>query len=144
MGWARTRMKLIKKIPNWFGVPVLTKKRIWFAFAVATFTDATQIALGPPGWMFVDELLDVIAMVLTSAALGFHLLLLPTFILEMLPVTDWLPTWIGCVGAVVILRKRTVAKPPVIPPTIRHANTLPPAGDTPSSPMTPPRCPPEF
>ena len=101
---------------RWFGVPVLTKRRIWFAFTVATVTDALQIGFGPFGWLFIDEILDVIAMALTSAALGFHLLLLPTFVIEMLPVTDWLPTWIGCVATVVMLRKKTAAMPPPPPP----------------------------
>ena len=111
-------MRAAMRTLHWFGVPVLTKRRIWFAFIVAVVTDAVQIGLGPFGWLFMDQILDVIAMVLTSAALGFHLLLLPTFVIEMLPVTDLLPTWIACVATVVMLRKKAAAMPP--PPPAPH------------------------
>ena len=110
-GGGRARLE---KIAGHFAVPVLTGRRIWFAFTVAAITDALQLALGPIGWLLLDELLDVLAMVLTCAALGFHMLLLPTFILELVPVADMLPTWTGCTAVVVMLRKRAQAKPPVI------------------------------
>ncbi len=106
---------------RWFAVPVLTRKRIWFAFAVAAITDAAQLpaaTLGPLGWAFVDESLDVIAMVLTCAALGFHMLLLPTFVIELIPVADMLPTWTGCVAAVVVLRRKSQQHPQALPPKI--------------------------
>ena len=48
----------------------------------------------------------IAAMILAWQVLGFHPLLLPTFALELLPVTDLLPTWTGCVAVVVALRKR--------------------------------------
>jgi hypothetical protein len=35
-----------------------------------------------------DEVLDVIAMVAISGAIGFHVILLPTFALEFLPMSD--------------------------------------------------------
>jgi len=95
---------------------VLTRGRIWFAFAVAILIDTIQLALGFFGWLFLDEILDVVAMVLTFAALGFHVLLLPTFILELIPGPDMLPTWTACTAAVVMLRKRAqrqTAPPPI-------------------------------
>jgi hypothetical protein len=46
--------------------------------------------------------------------LGFHPLLLPTFVVEFLPVADMLPTWTGCVALVVALRKR---QQPSVPST---------------------------
>jgi len=69
-------------------------------------TDVLQLALGPFGWAFVDELLDVAAMILITRAIGFHAMLLPTFALEFVPFTDMLPTWTGCVALVVALRRR--------------------------------------
>ncbi|MFO1477379.1 MAG: hypothetical protein U1F98_12070 [Verrucomicrobiota bacterium] len=77
-----------------------------FALAVAVATDATQILLGPLGWAFLDQALDLMAMILTAWALGFHILLLPTFLLELMPIADWAPTWTGCVLAVVWSRRR--------------------------------------
>jgi hypothetical protein len=38
--------------------------------------------------------------------LGFHLLFLPTFVLEILPVVDVIPTWTACVLAVIAIRRR--------------------------------------
>ena len=64
--------------------PVLTRERVRLAYAVAVATDVLQLALGPFGWAFADEMLDVAAMVLTWRLIGFHPLLLPTFILEFL------------------------------------------------------------
>lgn len=95
--------------------PVLTRPRILLAFAVALATDAIQVALGPLGFGPVDEILDVAAMIVICLLIGFHPLLLPTFIIEVVPVADMLPTWTGCVGAVIFLRRRAAGPPP--PPT---------------------------
>jgi hypothetical protein len=76
-------------------------------------TDALQFGLGPFGWVFVDEGLDVVAMILVSWAIGFHMLLLPTFVIEFIPGPDMLPTWTGCTAAVIMLRKRAQQKPPI-------------------------------
>jgi len=73
---------------------------------VAVAVDAVQLVPGPFGWSFADEVLDVMAMLLTIWLLGFHLLLLPTFAIEILPIVDVLPTWTGCVGLVVAHRRR--------------------------------------
>ncbi len=89
-----------------FEPPVLTRERVRFAYAIAVVTDAAQLLLGPLGWPFADEILDVVATILTWAIIGFHPLLLPTFVVEFLPVVDMLPTWTGCVALVVALRKK--------------------------------------
>jgi len=85
---------------------VLTRSRVNAAYAVAIATDLLQFALGPVGWIFVDEILDVVALVAITKLLGFHPLLLPTFILELVPIVDVLPTWTGCVALVVAMRKK--------------------------------------
>jgi hypothetical protein len=89
-----------------FDPPILTPRRIAAAYAIGVATDVAQFLLGPLGWLFADEILDVAAMALIWRAIGFHPLLLPTFALEFLPLTDVLPTWTGCVAIVVALRKR--------------------------------------
>jgi hypothetical protein len=93
----------------------LTRPRIWLAFAVALAADVFQIALGPLGWTFLDEVADILVMITVSLLLGFHPLLLPTFIVELVPVVDMLPTWTACVAAVVMLRRRR-QRPPGEPP----------------------------
>ena len=107
------RMKVVEKVFAEFSRPALNRKRMWFALAVALITDITQFGLGPLGWLFVDQGMDVLAMLLISWAIGFHMLLLPTFVLEFLPGPDMLPTWTGCTLAVIMLRKRAQPKPPI-------------------------------
>ena len=107
-------------MPNLFRVPVLTRRRIWLVFVVAIAADGFQMLLGPLGWTFLDQALDVIAMILTMALIGFHPLLLPTFALELLPVVDMLPTWTGCVALVLALRRKKAA-----------ANAAPPVANAP-------------
>jgi hypothetical protein len=98
--------------------PPLTRARVRAAYMVAMATDLLQMVLGPFGWAFVDELLDVAAMILVSRAIGFHAALLPTFALEFLPLTDMLPTWTGCVALVVALRRRQLVTTPAPGPVI--------------------------
>ena len=92
--------------------PILTKQRIWAAYAVAVAADALQFILGPFGWAMADEVLDVLAAGATWSLLGFHPLLLPTFVVEFMPIVDMLPTWTGCVALVVGLRKKQQAAVP--------------------------------
>ena len=91
---------------NLFRKPFLTPLRMWPAFAVAIAADGIQVLMGPLGWTFFDEITDVVTAIVLSLLLGFHPLLLPTFLVEIIPVVDMLPTWTGCVAAVVVLRKR--------------------------------------
>src|SRR5438128_1472602 len=102
-------------LPSVFQLPVLTPTRVRLAYAMPIATDTLQFVLGPIGWAGADEVLDVAATILRWRVLGFHPLLLPTFVIELLPVADMLPTWTGCVALVVALRKRQQAIPPEPP-----------------------------
>lgn len=93
-------------------VPRLTRSRMVCAMAIALAADGLQLALGPLGWAFLDQTIDVIAAVLVSWTIGFHWLLLPSFVVELVPVVQMLPTWTACVAAVIVLRKKEA------PPTI--------------------------
>jgi hypothetical protein len=105
-------MKAPEKLSQMFRAPKLTRMRILLALAVAVIADGLQFILAP--LPFIDQAIDVIAFVLTAWALGFHLLLLPTFAVEFIPGVDMLPTWTACVIAVIALRKReqNAAPPP--------------------------------
>ena len=105
------------KLNQMFRAPKLTRTRIILALAVAVTADGLQFFLGPLGWVLVDQVIDVVALLLTAWAIGFHLLLLPTFIVEIFPVMDMLPTWTACVIAVIALRKRE--QRPVPPPRLK-------------------------
>ena len=91
--------------------PVLTRRRVRLAYTIAVTTDVLQFLLGPLGWAGADEILDLAAMILTWRVIGFHPLLLPTFVVELLPIADMLPTWTGCVALIVALRKMTPTPP---------------------------------
>lgn len=138
----------MKLVENLFGEPArgaLTTRRIWLAVCVAVAIDACQFALGPLGWIFVDEGLDVVGMIVISWAIGFHVLLLPTFILKLLPGPDMLPTWTACTAAVIMIRKRANARqapPPidvaaVVTPVERSEPGTAGAAATPASSVPP-------
>lgn len=84
------------------------------ALALAALADALQILLLPVAWTGAQALVDVVAMILTTLLLGFHVLLLPTFVVEVVPVAGALPTWTACVAAVIGLRKRSQHRHPPI------------------------------
>src|SRR5262245_29704126 len=84
----------------------LTQNQVRLAYGVAAATDVLQFVLGPFGWAFVDEILDVVAMTILWRIVGFHPLLLPTFVLEFVPVASMLPTWTASVALVIAMRRR--------------------------------------
>jgi hypothetical protein len=101
--------------------PVLTRQRVWLAYAVAVTADALQFAFGPLGFAFADEALDVAAMILEWRLIGFHPLLLPTFVLELVPLADLVPAWTACVAVVIALRRKqqgSLQQPPAPGPII--------------------------
>ena len=126
-------LKFLESLNSSFRPPRLTGTRIALALAVAMTADSVQFFLGPVGWAFIDQAIDVVALLLTAWAIGFHLLLLPTFLVEFFPVVDMLPTWSACVIAVIALRKREQsAVPPPMNLPAKSANPpavidLPPA-----------------
>jgi len=108
-------MNAFDKLAGKFATPKLTKGRVAAAMTIACIADVLQIALLPVAWTFAQSAVDVVAMLLAVWVIGFHLLLLPTFLLEFIPGVDMLPTWTACVIAVIALRKREQAgQPPVI------------------------------
>ncbi len=93
----------------------MTTGRIVLALAIAIISDALQVLL--QGIPLAPEIVDVIAMGLMIFTVGFHVLLLPTFLVEFIPIVDMLPTWTGCVAAVIALRlreQRTIPPPPIV------------------------------
>ena len=103
-------MKLSDKVLRLVRTPRLTPLRIGLALTTAVVADGLQWLLLPLAWTFVDSFIDVVAMALTVLIIGFHPLLLPTFVVEFIPVVDIVPTWTGCVALVIALRKRAQNK----------------------------------
>jgi hypothetical protein len=108
-------MKLTEKSGRWFRLPRLTWPRIVLALAIAAAADGVQLLSGFVGWAGFDQVVDLVTMIVVSRIIGFHILLLPTFVVELVPVLDDLPTWTACVLAVIALRKREQRLPPPLP-----------------------------
>jgi hypothetical protein len=87
------------------------------AVAIAIFADLLQIpitAMFFTGFLAVpseiaDVVVDTAAAVLITALIGFDIMLLPTFVLELVPGLDLLPTWLGCTAYVVWRKRRQEA-----------------------------------
>ncbi len=134
-------MSFWDKVNGRFTAPRLTRGRIVLAITVALAADALQIPfVVPPG----PEIIDVIAMGLTVWLVGFHVLLLPTFVVELIPLAGtMLPTWTACVSAVIVLRKRAqAAQAPVLDvdnTSDASPQSLPPTASPLSRPALPPK-----
>lgn len=78
----------------------LSRRRVVLAYAVAVAVDALQIGLGAATGglsMLLDKGLDVLAAGLIWALLGWHWALLPSFLVELVPVVELAPTWTAAV-----------------------------------------------
>ena len=111
-------MNVTERLNSLFRVPPLTRPRMVAAIAIAVAGDGLQLLFAEFGWFGPDQAIDCVAMVLISRLIGFHVLLLPTFVVELVPLLDDLPTWTACTAAVIALRKREQHQaPPPNPPT---------------------------
>jgi hypothetical protein len=97
-------MGLLHKLNNLNRPARMTRRRVAFVMIVAVVADALQFWLGPLGWIGAVQVIDVATMIITTLVIGFHILLLPTFLVEFFPVVSAIPTWTGCVIAVLALR----------------------------------------
>lgn len=96
---------------NWIQSMKVPEHR--FAWMVAIGVDALQIVFSPlfaPGFASpFDATLDVAAALLLTRALGWHWAFVPTFLAELIPGVDMIPTWTAAVWFVTRQRTR-VAK----------------------------------
>jgi len=121
----------------------LARWRIATAFGVAVVADAIQFPIAgatSTGLLALpaeaaDIIIDLVAMLATMVLLGFHWILLPSFVLEALPFFDLVPTWTAAVAYVAWRRNKegqpvsspVVTTPPSTPPQ------LPPPANPPSN-----------
>lgn len=75
----------------------VTREQIVLARTIAIIADGVQIFLFP---LFIEgfisplnDLLDVIVGLLLCNIMGFHLVLVPTFVTEEFPLLNEVPTW---------------------------------------------------
>jgi hypothetical protein len=111
--------------------PELTRKRILIAYVVAIIADLIEFpisaleltAIGAPVAMFLSFILDVFVFGIMAFLLGFHWLFLPSFLVEVVPGLDMIPTWVGCVFFVVRQRKKEQIVP-AAPKIIKEQNVI--------------------
>ncbi|MBM2812820.1 MAG: hypothetical protein HW416_3579 [Chloroflexi bacterium] len=121
-------MTILSRLNTLLHPAQVTHGRMAVALIAALAADGLQIFL--QAIPLAPQVIDVVASVVVIIVIGFHLLLLPTFIIELVPLVDDLPTWTVCVVAVIALRRRearvgsadsssgsTTASSPPVPPS---------------------------
>ena len=75
----------------------ITAGKIRAARIIAGSADALQIVLFPLFWAGgvnpLDDILDVVVGGLMIYLVGFHWTFLPAFLMEVVPIADFSPTW---------------------------------------------------
>jgi hypothetical protein len=93
----------------------LTPNRARAAWIIAILTDAIQLGLIPiTGTLstWIDKPLDVLAMIVLWRLLGWHMVLLPTFVVELVPYAELVPTWTLAVWLITRQRSTGGTNPP--------------------------------
>jgi len=79
------------------GPAARARGRVWTARCVALAADASQIALLPlvlgGALSPVSDVIDVATAILLTWLIGWHWSFLPTFVAEIVPFVDLVPTW---------------------------------------------------
>ena len=117
--------------------PLLTPRRIWIARGVAVLVDFAQVALLPAELTPLNNGVDVGTAVAMVGLLGWHWAFLPTFLAELVPFVDLVPTW--TLAVLVATRGRMAPTPPVV--TVEPPRPATPAAPPPALPPAdqPPR-----
>jgi hypothetical protein len=108
--------------------PLLTPRRIWIARGLAVAVDLSQVALGATP---VNDVVDVATAIAMVALVGWHWAFLPTFLAELVPFVDLVPTW--TLAVMLSTRGRTG---PVAPTVV--VEPAPPEPSSPAPPALPP------
>lgn len=93
--------------------PILTRRRVMLARGLAVAADLLQwLALpafvgGAPG--VADGVLDVVVCVALIRLVGWHIAFLPTFVSELVPFVELVPTWTLAVFVVTRNWDQTIA-----------------------------------
>ena len=96
--------RVVKEMTVAAGNKSVTKANAVLAVLVALAADGAQLFLNTPIALFfgigaeaADIAIDVVVAIVVIALIGYSPLLLPTFILEAVPLADAFPTWTACV-----------------------------------------------
>jgi hypothetical protein len=116
--------------------PLLTPRRVLLARALAVAVDLAQVALLPAELTPVNNAIDVATALAMLGLVGWHWAFLPTFLAELVPFVDLVPTW--TLAVVIATRGRVATAGPTVtveaPPAAAPAPpppALPPPGQAP-------------
>ncbi len=94
--------------------PPLTPRRVWIARALAVLVDLSQVALLPAELTPLNNVIDVATAAAMVALVGWHWAFLPTFLAELVPFVDLVPSW--TLAVVIATRGRAAPPPPALTP----------------------------
>jgi hypothetical protein len=92
--------------------PLTTERRVWIARGLAVLVDLGQLALLPAELTPLNNALDLATALAMYFLVGWHWAFLPTFVVEMVPFVDLVPTWTLAVA--IATRGRVGPAPPVV------------------------------
>ena len=92
--------------------PLVTPRRILAARVIAIVVDLAQFALLPATLTPLNNVIDVATGLLMIWLVGWHWAFLPTFLAELVPFVDLVPTW----TLAVMFATRGAGDPPLPPP----------------------------
>lgn len=85
-------------------VTTASRSKAVLALLVAIAADGAQLFLNTPLALFfgvgaeaVDVAIDVVTAIVVIGLLGYSPILLPTILIEAIPLADDIPTWTACV-----------------------------------------------
>jgi hypothetical protein len=99
----------------------MTPRRILIARVIAVAVDLAQFALLPAELTPLNNVVDVLTGLAMLVLVGWHWAFLPTFLAELVPFVDLVPSWTLAVMFATRGQNAPGAPPPPPPP-------LPPAG----------------
>jgi hypothetical protein len=107
--------------------PLVTPRRVLIARAIAVLVDLAQYAFLPAELTPLNNGIDVATAIAMVGLVGWHWAFLPTFLAELVPFVDLVPTWTLAVMFATRGRSVDVAPPPGASGR-PGAPPLPPAG----------------
>lgn len=95
----------------------MTPRRILIARFIAVAVDLAQFALLPAELTPLNNVVDVLTGIAMLSLVGWHWAFLPTFLAELVPFVDLVPSWTLAVMFATRGRGVPGAPPPPLPPT---------------------------
>ena len=104
---------------------LLTPRRVWIARALAVLVDLSQVALLPAELTPLNNAIDVATAIAMLSLVGWHWAFVPTFLAEMIPFVDLVPSW--TLAVMIATRGQVAAAPPRVVVAPPRPGPVPPA-----------------